>query len=134
MPCSRRFCRTVSSSHAAEGCQADIGEPPGFGEAQLFGIVEKALRSGGFPDVRLHVDELLDMVQKPGIDIGQSVDFIDRQAQLQGFADLKEAFGIGAAQALLELLEVVVADVRGRIRKTHTGRSPGSGWPSGALP
>ena len=86
------------------------------------------------PDGRFHLEDLLDVVQKPGIDLGQPVDLSTDRPSFKRFADLKEALGIGAAQALLELLR---GSRRSRWRadpRTHTGRFPGSGWPSAGLP
>src|SRR5262249_57518027 len=82
---------------------------PAVGEALA---LEHAQRRGvdvGEPlvvELHLEVDDLLDLLEEPGVDARELVDLLEREAVLEGVADVPDALGPRLAELLLELLAV----------------------------
>ena len=60
-------------------------------------------------ELHLQLDDLLDLVEEPGIDLGQPVHLFQREAVLERVADVPDALGAGLAELLLERLAVARA-------------------------
>ena len=58
------------------------------------------------PDPALGVDDLLEVVEEPGVDMGQGVDPFDAVAALQRLVDVGDPLGVRHPQAMLEVFAV----------------------------
>ena len=73
MPAAWRAARICSSRLAAELRQADVGEAQSLGVAQHVGGQRAGVLHRGGARQMLELDDLLDVVEEPRVDLGERV-------------------------------------------------------------
>ncbi len=101
----RRRCRPACRRGRSRRHSGAGGSPPperfqrpprvAVGESQPFRLVEDLRRIRRLLDLLLRLDERPDLVQKPGIDPGELLDFLQGHAVAEGRSDVEEAERIG---------------------------------------
>ncbi len=71
-----------------------VGEAVALGLAKQFGADGR--QAAGAAQLIFHVDQLLQIVKKPAVDLGELVNFVDAHAVFEGVAQIPDALGAGA--------------------------------------
>jgi hypothetical protein len=128
MPSAWRRARTSFSGAFEQVGEAPVGKSLALEHAQPVGIdlVEAAI-----VQLHLELDDFLDLREEPGIDSGQPVHLLEREAALECVADVPDPLGAGLAELALDRLAVGGAlvqavDARLRARAAPSGTIPGT--------
>ena len=135
----------VRASCAAARTSASVRSPPVRcascrSEKPSFFARRSGMDAGLVPVAGFLVHQLADVVQKPRVDAGQPVDFLDREPGHQRVADGEDALGVRHGQPALDRLAVPLAVGQERDtcpcrrRRGRTGRFPASAAPFAAPP